>query len=124
MESGEGRMLAGIGGALFASGSYEEAARRICEASDLQPGDSAPYLFLGKMQKSATALLPCSEEKLARFVREQPENASANYYYGLTLWKHNRGVDNSAALQQAEMLLEKAAGNAPKDSKTIFSVGS
>jgi len=123
LHPGSARMLAGLGAALYASGSYEEAARRICEASDLQPGDSAPYLFLGKMQKSATALLPCSEEKLARFVREQPENASANYYYGLTLWKRNRGLDNSAALQQAEMLLEKAAGIDPKYGEAYLQLG-
>ena len=117
------RMLAGLGAALYASGSYEEAARRICEASDLKPGDSAPYLFLGEMQKSATAMLPCSEEKLARFVREQPGNALANYYYGLTLWKRDRGSDNSAGLQQAEALLEKAAAIDPKFGEVYLQLG-
>jgi tetratricopeptide (TPR) repeat protein len=117
------RMLAGLGAALYASGSYEEAARRLCEASDLKPGDFAPYLFLGKMQKSATALLPCSEEKLARFVREQPGNALANYYYGLTLWKRDRASENSAGLQQAEVLLEKAATIDPKFGEAYMQLG-
>jgi tetratricopeptide (TPR) repeat protein len=117
------RMLAGLGAALYASGSYEEAARRICEASDLKPGDFAPYLFLGKMQRAATALLPCSEEKLARFVREQPGNALANYYYGLTLWKRDRGSDNSAGLQQAEALLEKAVSIDPKFGEAYLQLG-
>jgi tetratricopeptide (TPR) repeat protein len=117
------RMLAGLGAALYASGSYEEAAHRICEASDLQPRDSAPYLFLGKMQRSATALLPCTEEKLARFVREQPENAWANYYYGLTLWKRDRASENSAGLQQAEALLEKAAAIDPKLGEVYLQLG-
>jgi tetratricopeptide (TPR) repeat protein len=108
MHPDSARMLSGLGAALYASGSYEDAARRLCEASDLNPKDSAPYLFLGKMQKSATALLPCSEEKLARFVREQPGNAWANYYYGIVLWKRDRGSENPAGQQQAEALLEKA----------------
>jgi tetratricopeptide (TPR) repeat protein len=116
-------MLAGLGAALYASGSYEEAARRICEASDLKPQDPAPYLFLGKMQKSSTALLPCSEEKLASFVRQQPGNAWANYYYGLALWKRDRGSDNSAGLQQAEALLEKAAAIDPKFGEAYLQLG-
>jgi tetratricopeptide (TPR) repeat protein len=123
MHPGSARMLAGLGAALYASGSYEEAARRICEASDLKPGDSAPYLFLGKMQKSATALLPCSEEKLARFVREQPGNALANYYYGLTLWKRDRGSDNSSGPQQAEGLLKKAAAIDPECGEAYLQLG-
>jgi tetratricopeptide (TPR) repeat protein len=123
MHPDSARMLAGLGAALYASGSYEEAARRICEASDLKPGDSALYLFLGKMQKSATALLPCSEEKLARFIREQPGNAWANYYYGLTLWKRDRGSDNSAGLQQAETLLEKATAIDPNFGEAYLLLG-
>ena len=123
MHPGSARMLAGLGAALYASGSYEEAARRICEASDLKPRDPAPYLFLGKMQQSSTALLPCSEEKLARFVRQQPGNAWANYYYGLALWKRDRASDNSAGLQQAEALLEKAAAIDPKFGEAYLQLG-
>jgi tetratricopeptide (TPR) repeat protein len=123
MHPGSARMLAGLGAALYASGSYEEAARRICEASDLKPRDAAPYLFLGKMQKSSTALLPCSEEKLARFVRQQPGSTWANYYYGLALWKRDRGSDNSAGLQQAEALLEKAAAIDPKFGEAYLQLG-
>jgi tetratricopeptide (TPR) repeat protein len=123
MHPDSARMLAGLGAALYASGSFEDAARRICEASDLKPEDSAPYLFLGKMQKSATTLLPCSEEKLSRFVREQPGNAWANYYYGLTLWKRDRGSENSAGLQQAEELLGKAAAIDPKFGEAYLQLG-
>ena len=123
MHPGSARMLAGLGAALYASGSYEEAARRLCEASDLNPKDTAPYLFLGRMQKSATALLPCSEEKLARFVREQPGNALANYYYGLALWKRDRGSENSAGLRQAEALLEKAAAIDSKFGEAYLQLG-
>jgi tetratricopeptide (TPR) repeat protein len=123
MHPDSARTLAGLGAALYASGSYEEAARRLCEASDLQPRDSAPYLFLGKMQKSATALLPCTEEKLERFVREQPGNAWANYYLGLTLWKRDRASENLASLQQAEALLEKAAALDPKFGEAYLQLG-
>jgi tetratricopeptide (TPR) repeat protein len=123
LHPGSARMLAGLGATLYASGSYEDAAHRLCEASDLTPEDSAPYLFLGKMQKSATALLPCSEEKLARFAREQPGNAWANYYYGIVVWKRDRGSENSAGLEQAETLLEKATAIDPKFGEAYLQLG-
>src|SRR6266403_552290 len=124
LHPGSARMLAGLGAALYASGSYEEAARRICEASDLQPGDSAPYLFLGKMQKSATALLPCSEEKLARFVREQPENAAGidpkcgEAYLQLGILHSGRG-----GLDQAIRDYKKAIEASPQLSEPHYRLG-
>ncbi len=117
------RMLAGLGATLYASGSYDEAARRFCDASDLRPADAAPYLFLGKMEKAAAAPLPCGEQKLARFVRDQPGNALANYYYALTLWKRARGSGNSGGLQQAEALLEKAVTIDPKLGEAYLQLG-
>jgi tetratricopeptide (TPR) repeat protein len=117
------RMLAGLGAALYAGGKSEEAARRLCEAADLKPADPAPYLFLGKMEKAAPALLPCSEQKLARFVRDQPGNALGNYYYGIVLLKRDRGSEDSAGLQQAEALLEKAVAIDPKFGEAYLQLG-
>jgi tetratricopeptide (TPR) repeat protein len=111
-------MLAGLGVALYAGGSYDDAARRLCAAADLQPADPAPYLFLAKMEKAAPDPLPCAKEKLARFARDQPTNAFANYYYAVALWKRfrgtERGSENSLLLQQAETLLQKAITTDPK----------
>ena len=108
------RILAGLGAALYTSGSAEEAAQRLCEASDLDPSGPAPYLFLGKMQEAASASLPCAEQKLARFARDQPENALANYYYAIVLWKRDRGSENSNVLAHAIALLQKSAAIDPK----------
>ena len=117
------RMLVGLGAALYASGSYEDAARRVCQASDLQPGDVVPYLFLGKMQKSATDSLPCVEEKLARFLRAQSENALANYYYAVALWKRARGAESPADLRKQEALLQKAVRADPKLADAYLQLG-
>ena len=108
------RMLAGLGAALYTSGSAEEAALRLCESSDLDPSRPAPYLFLGKMQEAASAPLPCAEQKLARFVHDQPESALSNYYYAIALWKRDRGSENSDALAHAIALLQKSAAIDPK----------
>ena len=34
----------------FARGAYDEAIQRVCRASDLNPSDPAPYIFLGKIE--------------------------------------------------------------------------
>jgi len=102
------RMMAALGAALFASGLYDEAALRVCDASDLSPVDSDPYMFLGKIQIAAPSPLNCVEPKLARFVQQQPENAFANYYYAMAIWKGQKSSENSQAMQQVETLLVKA----------------
>ena len=50
------RMGVGLGVAWYARGSYEQAAQRLCEASDLNPEDPKPYLFMGKMQSVETPI--------------------------------------------------------------------
>lgn len=117
------RMLAGLGAALYAGGAYEDAARRLCDASDLKPKDPAPYLFLGEMEIAASAPLPCGERALARFAREQPENALANYYYAVALRRRERASENPAIAQQAEALLEKAVIIDPKLGEAFLQLG-
>ncbi len=107
------RMFVGLGAALYETGAAEEAAKRLCDASDLDPANPAPYLFLGQMQESASVPLPCAEEKLARFAENQPANTLANYYYAIALWKRGRGSDSPAALAHIEALLQKAAATDP-----------
>jgi tetratricopeptide (TPR) repeat protein len=117
------RMLAGLGAALYAVGSYDDAARRLCAASDLRPAESSPYLFLGQMEKTVSAALPCGEEKLARFAQEQPANAQANYYYAVALWKRQRGSENPASSRQIEALLEKAVKLNPNLAEAYVQLG-
>ena len=117
------RMLTGLGAALYSNGSWDEAARRLCDASDLQPMDPAPYLFLGKIEKATPAPLPCSEQKLARFAREQPGNALANYYYAISLWKRLKETENPESLKQTEALLEKAVAIDPKLDEAYLQLG-
>jgi len=116
-------MLAGLGAALYTSGSADEAAQRLCQAADLEPANPAPYLFLGKMQEAAPGPLPCAEQKLGSFAQDQPANALANYYYALALWKQSRGSENSDALRHAEALLEKALTIDPKLDAAYLQLG-
>jgi len=117
------RMLAGLAAALYGVGSYDAAAQRLCQASDLRPADAAPYLFLGQMEKTVLAPLPCAEATLERFARDQPANARANYYYAVSLWKSQRGSENSATSRQAQALLEKAVRLDPNLAEAYVQLG-
>jgi Tfp pilus assembly protein PilF len=75
------------------------------------------------MEKAASAPLPCSKQKLAQFVRDQPGNALANYYYAMTLWKRQRGSENLAGLQQPAALLQKAVTIDPNLGEAYLQLG-
>jgi tetratricopeptide (TPR) repeat protein len=69
---------------------------------------------MGKMQSADSSRSECVEEKLARFVRLQPENALANYYFALSLRKRLAGPEDANNSAQVESLLEKAVHLDPK----------
>jgi tetratricopeptide (TPR) repeat protein len=102
------RMLIGLGVSQYARGSYKPAVQRLCEASDLNPDDLGPYLFLGKIQSVEKTQPDTLVQRLWRFVTLQPENAIANYYYAVSLWKGRKGPGDSETLAQVQSLLEKA----------------
>lgn len=117
------RMLAGLGAAFYAGDAYEAAAQRLCEAADLKPSDPAPYVFLGEMETAASAPLPCTEPRLGRFAKQQPENAVANFYYATALLKQVRGLETPANTKEPEALLEKAVTIDPKMGKAFLELG-
>src|SRR5258708_20350920 len=82
-------MLVALGVGWYSRGSYDRAAKCLVNASDLAPDNPTPYLFMGKMQSLEGTPSGESVERLARFVRLQPENPLANYYYAVSLWKQS-----------------------------------
>ena len=112
------RMLAALGAALFAGALYDQAADSLCRASDLNPADTEPYLFMGRIEMAAPKRLPCIEPRLARFVQQQPRNSLANYFYAMAIWKMNH-----LSLQQVESLLAKAVAIDPKCGDAYLQLG-
>ena len=102
------RMLTALGTSLFAAALYDEAALRLCEASDLDPAAPEPYSFMGKVEREAPAPSPCVEQKLARFLQMQPDSALANYLYAMAVSKRQELQADQVALQKVETLLTKA----------------
>jgi tetratricopeptide (TPR) repeat protein len=82
-----------------------------------------PYLFLGKMQAAETTPPPDLVEKLHRFVTLQPENAEANYYYAVGLWKRRANPPGAKVAMQVESLLNKAIRLDPKYSAAYLQLG-
>ena len=119
------RMLIGLGVACYARGDYARAAQYLASASDLAPADPTPYLFMGKMQSAETAPTEESVERLARFQQLAPENALANYYYAVGLWKRKQSGStlDDASSTQVETLLLRAVELDPKLGAAYLQLG-
>ena len=117
------RMLAALGASLFASAKYSDAAVRLCEASDLNPTDPAPYIFLGKIDMAAPEPLPCVESKLLRYNQEHPNDARAEYYYAMAIWKRLKALENPPKPEQVEKLLTEAVALNPRYDAAYLELG-
>jgi tetratricopeptide (TPR) repeat protein len=117
------RMLVSLGVAWYAEGSNDQAAKRLGEAADLNPDNPVPYLFLGKIQSAEATPSDAIVEKLARFARLQPDNAMANYYYAVSLWKRRTGLADDPNLAQVRALLENAIRLDPKLGAAYLQLG-
>ena len=123
------RMLVALGVTWYARGSCDQATQYLVSASDLDPGNATPYLFLGKMQTVETALPEASVDRLGRFAQLQPDSALANYYYAVGLWKQPARQPSGAAdsdterSARVESLLLKAIHLDPKLGAAYLQLG-
>jgi tetratricopeptide (TPR) repeat protein len=117
------RMLTGLGVAEFARGSYEQAAARLCQASDLDPKDPIPYRFLGKMQTVQGVRSEAVVAHLARFARLRPADADAHYYYAVAMWSQRRNDEDTAAFSATQTSLKKAMALDPKFASAYLQLG-
>ena len=108
------RMLIGLGVAWYARGADERAIDCLVRAADLAPADAAPYLFMGKVMGEEVTVAPAVVERLARFAKMSPENALAQYYYAVALWKQASGSADIAGAAQLESSLQRAIQIDPK----------
>lgn len=117
------RMLAALGTSLFASANYSDAAARFCEASDLNPADPSPYIFLGKVDLAAPDPLPCVESRLSRYNQMQPKDARAKYYYAMAIWKRLKASQPPPDLHQVESLLTESVALDAKYAEAYLQLG-
>lgn len=109
------RMMLGLGAAQYAQGFKEDAAKTALDASDLDPSDAAPYLFLGRIQDIENSVPPGWVERIERFVDLHPENAMAHYLWAVALARSG-GEQQRVATVEAQLetaiKLDPALGNA------------
>jgi tetratricopeptide (TPR) repeat protein len=60
------------------------------------------------MQSAQSTPTEKSVERFHRFVTQQRDNAQANYYYAVSLWKLRKATQNAAGAAQVESLLKNA----------------
>lgn len=99
------RMLLGLGAALYARGTYDEAGRRFFEAADVNPRDPAPYVFLGGIDQVEIVQMEGYTARMERFAQMYPDRADANYFLAVALWSNRTGNEAS---RRVEALLAKA----------------
>src|SRR5207248_2865183 len=99
------RMLVALGAASYAHGSYDQAGRYLCEATDLNARDPGPYALLDKLQVADAVQSEAISQRMARYVHLEPDTALANYYYAMTFRNGPSGEQTSS---QAESLLRNA----------------
>ncbi len=117
------RLLTALGAALFGGALYDDAARRLCEASDLEPDNPEPYLLIGKVEIAAPNPLTCAEKKLEQFVQRQPDNSRANYYLAMAIWKQSGQAVDEVTANMIESMLTKAMMLDPKFSDPCVQLG-
>ncbi|MGA7525547.1 MAG: tetratricopeptide repeat protein [Acidobacteriaceae bacterium] len=117
------RLQIGFGAALFAGALYDQAALRLCAASDADPAATEPYLFMGRIEIAAPNPLPCIRQKLARFAEQQPGNSTANYLYAMAILKSHEHAPNPQEMDQAEILLRKAVTSDAANGDAWFQLG-
>ena len=102
------RLAIGLGMALYSRGNYDDAVKALLKAADLNPADPQCYYFLSKAYDSSPREAGEVIERFRRFLKLQPRNARAPYYYAMSQWKGRRAQDANVDFQEIESLLKTA----------------
>jgi tetratricopeptide (TPR) repeat protein len=117
------RLHIGLGIARYARGQYDEAVGSFCRAADLAPADPRPYQFLGEMYGVSPGRAEEVTRRMAGFVKAQPRNAEAHYYYALNLWQGGRIEPAPEARALIEKHLRQAVALDPRMTKAHLQLG-
>ena len=102
------RLMIGLGMSLYARGLYEDAVKALLTAADLNPSDPRCYLFLSKAYDSSPSQADEVIQRFQHYAALEPNNALAQYYYAMSLWKGKRAQGSGLNLQEVESLLKKS----------------
>ena len=96
------RMLVGLGVAWYSNGSYDQAAQRLCEASDLNPAIRSLPVF-GQDTKRRDHAVRMFGRAAGTICEASAGKCLANYYYAVNLWKQRKGPDDPKAWRRSSL---------------------
>lgn len=102
------RLQIGLGMALYARGLYEGAMTALMRAIDLRPTDPHGYAFLFRAYESSPRQASEVIQHFQRYAQLEPDNAKAQYYYAMSLWKGKQLEDSGLDIPEIEALLKRA----------------
>lgn len=117
------RLAIGLGIAYYSRGIYDEAVKSLIRAADLNPLDAQCYFFLSRAYDSSPSQADEVIERFRRFSELQPNNARAQYFYAISLWRGKRAQDPAIDVSQIESLLKKAVVLDPQLSEAHLQLG-
>ncbi|MFL6354192.1 MAG: tetratricopeptide repeat protein [Bryobacteraceae bacterium] len=117
------KLRVALGVAHYSLGQYDHALEALCQAVDLDPKDTRALDFLGKMYDVAPEKADEVTRHLARFAREYPNSAAANYYYALSLRRRTTEGHSVSADREAERLLLRAVKLSPEWADAHYQLG-
>ena len=102
------RLFIGLGLALYSRGNYDEAVKALLTAADLAPTDAHCYYFLSKAYDSSPGQADQVIQRFKRYAELKPDNALAQYYYALSVWKGKRAQNANVDSTMVEALLKRS----------------
>ena len=100
------RMMLGLVTSWYAAGLYEKAAGCFFEAIRFDPNNEVAYTFLYRAQALQAREIAGYNEQFSRFVKLQPNNALANFYRGVSIWKQEHDADVASGYLKKAVILD------------------
>ncbi len=117
------RIMIGLGISLYARGLYEDAVTSLLAATDLDPKEPRCYLFLSKAYYSKQSHTQDVIQRFQRYAGMEPNNALAQYYYAMSLWKGSQTEGATVDMQKVETLLLRSIALDDKLTDAHFQLG-
>jgi len=117
------KLWIGLGVVLYSGGHAEDAVRAFLSATDLNPADPRPYLFLGKAYGISNNLSAEVNARLNRWVQLEPRNSRAYYYCALSLWEGKGNAGGDQGMGKIESLLKESVSLDPTFPLAHFQLG-
>jgi tetratricopeptide (TPR) repeat protein len=104
------QMKIGFGVAQYGLGNFDAGAEAFLQASDMNPVDRLPLIFLGQAYDNLSpAIKDQMISRFERFVHADQHDALVRYYYAMALWRQSGDIPEPARQGLVESLLKSAA---------------